>query len=179
MDDLTLVNRALNEIGQSPVPSLDNTTNNNTIATALLHLDPIKRATLRAADWNCARRRKALASVNAADGTNDSLGEWSKAYRLPPDCLAVRRFVSTERCIKYAKFSVEIDDEDKRVLYTNDGNSKIVYTGDLLDCNRWDSLLIEACMTALAIEFALAISRDTKAAMEMMKLYQGKIEIAG
>src|ERR1043166_7447863 len=109
MDDLTLVNRALNEIGQSPVPSLDNTTNNNTIATALLHLDPVKRATLRAVDWNCARRRKQLTLINEADGTNDSLGEWTKAYRLPGEVLAVRRFVSTDNCIKHAKFSRELD----------------------------------------------------------------------
>jgi len=174
MDDLSLVNQTLNEIGQSPVTSLDNTVNSDTITTALLQLDRIKRAVLRAHDWNCARTRKALTLVGAVDD-NDSLGEWSYAYRLPADCLAVRRFVSDDSCVKYAKFSVEIDSEDKRILYTNYGNDKIVYTRDLMDVNRWDSLLCDACSTRLAVEFATAIPRDIKMSLGIMEIYEKKI----
>lgn len=173
MDDLTLVNRALNEIGQVALTSLDNTTNNDTIATALLHLESIKRAALRAHDWNCARTRKVLTLVGAVDD-NGSLGEWKYAYRIPPDCLAVRRFVSNVTEIRYAKFSVEIDSEDKRILYTTNGNDKIVYTKDLLDVNRWDALLADACVTRLAGEFAMAIPHDLKLAAGLWEAYEKK-----
>jgi hypothetical protein len=126
---------------------------------------------LRARDWNCARKRADLAAVD-----NNSLGEWSAAYRLVPDCLAVRRFVSTDECIAHAKFSVELDDEDKPILYTNDGNGKIVYTTNLTDINRWDVMLYDVAVTRFAHELAKALARDMKLATTLWQLYVAKME---
>ena len=172
MIDLDLVNQALNECGQKEVTSLDNTNNSNIVATANRQLDRIKRAVLRTRDWNCARKR---ATLDALD-PNLSLGEWTLAYRLPPDCLAVRRFVSEFDDIKRAKFSVESDPDDKRILFTRHGNNKIVYTANLLDVNRWDPLLFDACATRLAIQFAITIPRDLKFMQALQGVYQAKIE---
>lgn len=171
--DTDFVNDALNMVGENRVSSLDNTVNSAKISTAVGFLPRVKRAVLRAHDWNCARRRAELATV-----TNASLGEWSYAYRLPPDCLAVRRFVSDIPEVAFAKFSVELDSENKHVLYTNYGVNKLVFTGELFDVNRWDALCFDAGATRLAIDFASVFPRDAKWVQLMWETYRGKIEEA-
>jgi hypothetical protein len=169
-----LVNRALNEVGQKRITSLDNTISSEIIATANIQLDRVKRAVLRMRDWNCARRRKVLDVLDA----NLSLGEWNQAYRVPSDCLAVRRFISDIEGQRYAKFSVEDDPPDKKILFTTHGTDKIVYTANLLDVNRWDALLFDACVTRLAIQFAITIPRDLKFMQALQSVYQSKIDEA-
>lgn len=171
--DLDLVNEGLNLVGENRIPSLTNTTNSKLIETAKFFLPRVKRAVLRAHDWNCARRRKELAAV-----TNESLGEWSAAYRLPPECLAVRRFVSPFPDVAHAAFAVEIDSQNKPILYTDHGVNKIVFTGEITDVNRWDTLLFDAAATRLAIEFAAVFPRDMKFVEMMWKVYSEKIDEA-
>lgn len=172
--DIELVNWALTEIGQDKIVSLDNTVSSKVIQTAIFQLPRIKQAVLRTRDWNCARRRAALNLL-----TEDiSLGEWAFNYRLPAGCLAARRFVGTEDSDKTAKFSVEQDQDGKPVLLTNVSNARLVYTHNLLDVNRWDTLLADACATRLAIEFATSFARDLKFMETMWKKYQSKIEEA-
>jgi hypothetical protein len=174
MTDLDLVNQALNEVGQKRIVSLDNTISSEIIATANFQLDRIKRAVLRTHDWNCARRRKELDVLDSGL----SLGEWAAAYRVPVDCLAVRRFISDIPEVAHAAFSVEDDPDDKKILFTNSGTNKIVYTANLLDVNRWDALLFDACATRLAMQFAITIPRDLKFMETLFKLYQEKIQEA-
>lgn len=184
MDDLSLVNIALNEVGQTALRSLDTLETVDgrqtgaDVQTAVMQLDRIKRAVLSEADWNCARKRKQLVKIGTGSTDNGSLGEWNYAYRLPPDCLVVRRFVSSSWDFCHAKFSVEIDSQDKRILYTNHGNDKIVYTCNMTDVNRWSATLYDACGTRLSVEFATAIARDSKLAMTQMEKYLKKIELA-
>lgn len=173
MTDTDLVNAALILVGESQVSSLDNTQNSTKVQTALTFLPRIKRAVLRAQDWNCARRRAELATV-----TNESQGEWDYAYGLPADNLAVRRFASSIPAIAFAKFSVELTGEDKPILYTNEISAKIVYTKDLLDVNRWDALLFDAGAARLAIDFAAVFSRDETTVKNMHELYQMKLDEA-
>jgi hypothetical protein len=171
--DLDLVNSGLALVGQDRVVSLDNTVNSKVIQTANFFLPRVKQAVLRAHDWNCARRRAALVAV-----TNESLGEWGSAYRLPADCLAVRKFVSDYDEVAYAPYSVEIDSGDLPVLYTNEATAKLVYTGYILDVNRWDVLLFDAAATRLAVEFAAVFPRDMKFVEMMWRSYQLKIDEA-
>ena len=171
--DLDLVNQGLTLVGQGRISSLDNPNGSQTIETANFFLDRVKRAVLRAHDWNCARARDTFTAVD-----NGSLGEWTYAFRIPPDCLAVRRFASPDADVAYAKFSVENDSELKPVLYTNDGSSSVVFTRNLTDVNRWDTLLFDAAATRLAIEFAAVFPRDMKFVDMMWKVYQAKIEEA-
>jgi hypothetical protein len=168
--DLDLVNEGLNLVGENRIPSLTNTTNSKLIETAKFFLPRVKRAVLRAHDWNCARRRKELAAA-----TNESLGEWGLAYRLPPECLAVRRFVSSIPEVAYAPFSVEIDSQNKPILYTDEGVNKIVFTGEI-SVDRWDSLLFDMAATRLAIEFASVFPRDVKFVEAMWRTYSIKLD---
>lgn len=172
--DIDLVNQALTEVGQDKIPSLDNTVNSKVIQTAIFQLPRCKKAVLRTNDWNCARRRKALDLLP----DDHSLGEWSHSYRLPPDCLAVRRFVGINDEERSQKFSVEQDQDGKPLFLTNVTDAKIVYTHDLEDVNRYDALLFDACATRLAIQFAISFPRDLKFMTSLWEIYRGKIEEA-
>lgn len=154
--DLDLANVALGMIGQAPLLNLSNTVNSQLIGLVNSFLPIAREEVLRARDWNAARARATLAAV-----TNDS-SEWAYAFRLPADCLAMRRFDSEYDYIKHAKFSVEIDAEDKPVLYTDSGTSKIVYTKNLTDVNRWDALLFHTGAVRLAYYLAGPVVRDHK-----------------
>lgn len=184
MTDLELVNIALNEVGQTALRSLDTLETVDgrqtgaDVQTAVLQLDRIKRAVLSEADWNCARKRKQFVKIGTNSTDNGSLGEWDLAYRVTPDCLVVRRFVSSSWSCCHAKFSVEIDSQDKKILYTNHGNGKVVYTCNMTDVNRWSATLYDACGTRLSVEFATAIVRDSKLALAQMDKYLKKIELA-
>lgn len=170
--DLSLSNAALNLIGSDRIASLDNTVS-SVIQTVNQFLPLAKQETLRVRDWNAVRGRAELAEV-----TNTSLGEWSKAYRLPTDCLCMRRFVSVWRDIKFARYSVEIDDDDKRTLFTTDGTNKIVYTRNITDVNRWDSLLFNACALRVAWYLAGPIVRDFKLQQGMLQSLAAQFEEA-
>jgi hypothetical protein len=156
--DLDLANRALNAIGQDPIPSLDNTVNSKTISTVNLHLSPAKLETLRAHDWNSVRGR---IEPNLLP-TDRSFGEWGYSYRLPTDFLCFRRFISQDPKDAYAPYSIEIDSENKPTLLTDIPSAKIIYTRNITDFNRWDVLLQMAAVCKLALHLVGPIVRDTK-----------------
>jgi hypothetical protein len=173
--DLSLANTALNLIGSDRIQSLDNTVNSKVIQTVNHHLPLAKQETMRKRDWNCVRGRKQLASL---DARALSLGEWSFAYRLPADFLCMRSFISWNEDVKFAAYRVEIDDDDKRVLFTDCGNDKIVYTRNITDVNRWDSLMFKACCYKLAEDLAAPIVRDIKMQQWYAQRYAAEFEEA-
>lgn len=173
--DLSLANTALNFIGSDRIVSLDNTVNSKVIQTVNQYLPLAKQETLRARDWNCVRGRKQLASL---DARALSLGEWSFAYRLPDDFLCMRSFITWNPETKFAAYRVEIDDGDKRVLFTDCGTDKVVYTRNVTDVNRWDSLLFGACALKLAVYLTGPIIRDFKMAQGMMAHFAVQFEEA-
>ena len=175
--DTDLVNKALALIGQERITSLDNTVNSKVIQTANLFLEPSKRATMRAYDWNCCRKRAPLVETS----TNAAEGEWLYSYALPSDCLAARRFAGDKN--RRFKFSIERTTEPgiNRVIYANIKTPTLVYTSSSFnDVNQWDALLFDACAHRLAIDFASVFPRDLKFVEAMWKGYQLKIaEAAG
>lgn len=156
--DLSLANAALNMLGADRLTSLDNTTNNRVIDTVNQFLPLAKQETLRARDWNRARGRETLNEI-----TNESEGEWSQAYAPPTDMLCMRHFASSIPQVRFAKYSVETNAQDKPILYTSCSTNKIVYTKNLTDVNRWDPLMFNAAVIRLAWYMAGAIVRDFKA----------------
>ena len=161
--DLDLANQACGLIGQDTVPSLLSSLNNKTVVAINLQLASVKEQALRARDWNCARRRKTLALT-----TNESLGEWAFAYRLPSDCLAVRRLIAFHWTGARHRFSVESDSQGKPILYCNVENAAIIYTSNITDVNRWDRLLFNAASAMLAAKLASSFSRDIKLAEKFL-----------
>ena len=110
--------------------------------------------------------------------TNDSLGEWLYAYRVPVDCLAVRRFVGGDDILKGDSFAVELGADDERIFYTNFVDAKIVYTAEFTNVGGWDSLLFDACSARLAIEFAATFPREIRWIEAMWKLWIQKTDEA-
>lgn len=172
MDDLSFANAALNKVGESRLTTLDNTNGNAKIETVNAHLEATKLALLRLRDWNCARRRAQMEI-----STSDGLGEYEKAYFLPIDCVAVRRFIGTNDADKYARFSIEVDGDGRRILFTDDGTDKIVYTASV-NIGLWDGLLVAAGIEYLAHEFAIAFGRDFRVASAIWEKYERKIDEA-
>jgi hypothetical protein len=166
--DIDLANTALNLVGSDRIVSLDNTVNSKVVQSVNQFLSLAKQETLRARDWNRARGRATLAALDASL----SLGEWSQAYRLPPDCLCMRRFIGTCDAERFAAYNVEIDEDDKQILFTNCGTNKIVYTRNIVDVNRWDSLMFRAAVQLLASYLVGPLIRDFK--MQQMKTLEFK-----
>ena len=79
---------------------------------------------------------------------------------------------------KFAKYNVEIDADNKPILFTNDGTNKVVYTRNVTDVNRWDSLLFGACAAKLAMYLCGPIVRDTKMQQAAMALAKDAFEEA-
>jgi hypothetical protein len=86
----------------------------------------------------------------------------------------MRRFDSDVEETRHAKFSVEIGSDDKAILYTNLGISRIVYTKNITDVNRWDSLLFETCATRLAWYLTGPIVRDHN----LIKVKMDELQVA-
>lgn len=158
--DLDLANSALGMLGQDNLVSLSNTVNSKTISIVNRFLAMAKEETLRGRDWNSVRGRAALALLT----TDESLGEWSFSYRLPDDCLCMRRFISTVNCVKGERYSVEIDGQGKRAIYCNVKDAKIVYTRNVTNVEVWDALLFDTGATRLAWHLVGPIVRDFKMA---------------
>ena len=163
--DLDLVNSALGMLGQDGLVSLTNTVNSKTIPIVNRFLVAAKEETLRIRDWNCVRGRANLALLT----TDESLGEWSFSYRLPEDCLCVRRFIGAFKDDKGRCFSVEIDSQNKRALYCNVENAKIVYTRNITNVQVWDALLFNTAATRLAWHMTGPIVRDYKLAQMFLE----------
>src|SRR5215471_3402779 len=151
--DLDLVNYALGLVGQDELVSLDDTTNSRVVRLANRFLPLVKKYVLRARDWNCARARQILATVDNPD-TDPNRREWRFAYALPSDYLCMRRFSGWQGPMS---FSVE-----GKTLLTDVQNAAIVYTKNLDDVNQWASVMIVAGASKLAAELSGPLVRDFK-----------------
>jgi len=177
LTDLELVNNALIMVGESRLTTLDNTVNSAKVQTVNEFLPRVKRAVLRSHDWNTARKRAAPALLGTQN-SNDSLGEWLFAYRLPPDYVAFRQFIGVGDEVRFAPFSVELDSENKHILYTDlSATAKIVYTAEV-DSSRYDPLLFDTMSTRLAIDLASTFSRDSKFVQGLWASYKEKLDEA-
>jgi hypothetical protein len=172
--DLDMANAALGLLGQDPLTTLNNSVNAKQIPLVNRYLPMAKASTLRERDWNCVRGRAALQLLT----TDESLGEWTYSYRLPQDCLCIRRFISIDGRYAYAKYSVEIDAAGKRVIHTDIGDAKIIYTRNVTNVTVWDQNLFDACTAQLAMRLTGPITRDFKMAQVFMQDFQMLFEKA-
>ena len=86
--DIDICNRALSRLGtRATIAALSE--NSTEARTAAIWYATTRDALLRAADWNFARRRVALAEL----GTPPT--GWAFRYALPTDCLRLLRLAST------------------------------------------------------------------------------------
>lgn len=171
--DTDLVNDALGLVGQDQINSLQPGLNNKVIPVALRALPRVKRAALRARDWNSARARAQLIEVTNTSGLDNLKQlEWTHAYRAPSDCLCIRRFIGPWERHRRHHYSLERDENGKQVIFCNlNAPVGLVYTREQLDPNMYDALLYDAVVRRLASDLAASWARDFKLAAGLLQTF--------
>lgn len=159
---VSIVNRALDYLGQEPITSLDQ----GTVGARVMKraYDASRDATLRAYPWNCAMGRASL----AAETTAPAWG-FAKQYVLPVDCLRV----------------IEIQDdvtidipwrvEGRRILTDQSGPLNIRYVRQIVDPSEFDALTADALAVRLAMDTCRAVTGSTSDLQTLGQLFQLRI----
>lgn len=172
-----IANRGMTKLGAARISSFDD---NTTEARAVNSLyDIARRALLRRAVWNFAKKRTTLPAVVIATGSED--WDFQYQYNLPPDFL---------RLIQVNDYSVPLgfnpgrdrDDspyqiEGNRILSNYAPPLKIRYVADVTDPTKYDSIFIEAFASQIAFECCETITQsNTKKAALAQETKQWLIE---
>jgi len=151
--------------------------------SCLSHYDMALDATLRAADWNFARFTKALSLVT---GTGGAATRWTYEYGLPDDLVRVRYVNDVPFLLLPETFMEMAADKDSggnpiRVLYCNSNPVSLIYTGRVVDPNRWDAAFVDAFALELASRICFEITGkqdrvEMLAKQAMMKLAEARAQ---
>lgn len=187
-----LVNLALSRIGVTQEVTNLGTEESREAATARLHYVTEIDAVLRAHPWKFATRYATLTLVGgtAADPVNI---DWQYSYRLPTDCVKVRRIIREG-------FKRTYDPAPPPFDVTEDATGQLLYTDEVTDADAELTVVIEytarvacpaavadpifrsACAWRLAHAFAAPLARDAKQADRCFGMYLGELrqaEVAG
>ncbi len=165
-----IVNLALTRIGQKPITSLNDDTNNAALL-ARIHYDDTRRAVLRAVPWKFASKDAELAALADAP-----VYKWARAYPLPAKALWV---VSTSMDDDGAGGTGDLWDVKGRTIVTDASSPiKITYVEDVEDVSLFDPLFIDVFAERLAAELVYGITKQAAARERHLKVYQAKIEDA-
>ena len=142
-----ICNLALSHLAHSEeIADFDND-ESATAQAARTYYEPIRLAMLRDFPWNFAKKIKALA-VQETDPNK----LWAFSYRLPGDCVAVRRVVSGERVdTEETRIPFEVGEDDAGgLLFTDEEEAEIEYTFDQKKTERFSADFIVAFSHRLA-----------------------------
>lgn len=151
MDRIKLVNLALTRLGAATVERLDEPSEQARVVNRVY--DAVRQDLLRQYDWGFARR-----SVSLAEVQSDS-GEYRFAYRVPADCLTVRR-LRDENFIflpRDNRFKI-VGDERGRLILTDVAAARLEYTADVQDEGLFDAEFSQAMSWKLAADVAMALT---------------------
>jgi len=160
---VSICNIALIALGESAIVSLQDPYKRAILCNA--RYDQVRREVLRAHPWNCAKRRAQL----AANATAPAFG-FSAAFPLPGDYIRLAELPDWDD----PKYAVE----DGQLLGDFTAPLNLIYIYDLQDPTRFDPLLVAALGYALAAELAEPLCQDTSKQQSMLKLLQGKLDLA-
>ena len=163
--DIEIANRAITKLGGARINSFDdNTTESRAIKSMY---DVARRALLRRALWNFAKKRDKIAAVVVTDQ------DWTFQfqYTLPPDFL---RLIQVNDYSEPTGFnpSRNMDDapyqiEGSRIFTNYPAPLKIRYIADVIDPTKFDACFVEAFASQIAYESCETITQSNtkKAAM--------------
>lgn len=168
-----ICNQALSRIGiKKQIALIDSPTERSEEAIQCrLWESSCRQVALQAYDWNCARRRQALALTGGTAPTN-----WTYEYAYPANCLAVRCLVlpGVPWPRKDQKSGVTFEagySGSVRVIYSDTQNAEAIFTFDLLDYNGFPPSLISAIVYLLASEIAIPLSLKPDMAAQARQAY--------
>ena len=157
---------ALNLIGSKPILSLDPPDDEERARVAAQWFVPSRDATLRASDWNFAKKRVSL----AADATAPVFGKL-RAFTLPNDCLRPLLCNGQQREDDYA-WEVE-----GRKIHTDlTSPLEVLYIKKAEDPEEWDPLFVQAFTHYLASKMAKRLTGSADEGARQLALH---LELVG
>lgn len=164
---LDICNLALFAIGQRPITSYnEESTSGRAIRTVY---ETCLKGTLRAIDWNFARRIEELNLI-----ANEAAPGWFYLYAQPNDCLIIRKVFHEEILEDSIAIEYEVLNSPEShvpAVATNISPARAKYTYYCVDTNVYDSNFIEAFSHKLAAMIAFSLTGDAKIAAGMNQMY--------
>jgi hypothetical protein len=164
---------ALSKIGNTNFPATP--TDQTPEAQVCAVLFPTWRdATLEAADWPFATRRATLAALT------ESRTGWLYTYAYPSDCVKIIGGVSELGKNLPVDLREEFDIEmgasaDSLVVVANVEAFEVLYVSRAIAIGKWPGLFVDALVTGMASELALAIKKDVAMAGALRSEYRYRL----
>lgn len=156
--EVAVVNVALIEIGQPPIDSLTEGTNQARMANRIFEV--IRDRVAAVHPWNCLQKRANLAQLDSAP-----IFGYAHAYQLPEDFIRLVRLNDID-----TNFRIE-----RRTLLTDLGDVNIVYVARIENPSEWDDQFAEALSARLAASLALSLAGSRQLQEQMLRLYEHRL----
>lgn len=153
--EVAVVNIALIEIGEAPIDSLTEATNQARIANRVF--ETTRDRVMAIHPWNCLQKRANLAQL-----LDDPIFGYDHAYQLPDDFLRLTRLSDID-------YDYRIE---RRMLLTDRDDVNIVYVARITDPSQWDDQFAEALSARLAATLALKLTGSRELQAQMMRVYE-------
>lgn len=165
MDQIEVINSAFILLKHRRITSLEDGSEQATLAK--LRFAICRDAVLEAAPWNFASYRKDLTR-----STITPANTWDYQHFLPtsPWCIKVRN-VNPESTLPVG-WAIGVDETDGRVLWSNQEDITIRYTGRQENLNIWSPLAVVALTYFLAGDLAVAITGQRNKAEDFRTLFK-------
>jgi hypothetical protein len=158
-------NLALSMIGEDVILDINDVTN-DAAQKCKLHYKPTAKEVMRAANWNCLKKRIQLAS------NPTPAFEWEYSYTQPVECVRVVRVNGISPGNSYAQSLYEIEGRD---ILTNSDECKLQYIEYTDDVTVFDALLDRAIITLFASRLASIIPGDDELSLRLLDVYTNEI----
>lgn len=145
-----ICNQALARVGEEAIMDVADTSSKLARICNVVFF-PTFAEMARMAEWNCLKKRVALAQLSTAPAF-----EWLYQYQLPSDFISLVEVNGTA-------YNGEPQDDweiEGRVLLTDAETANIRYIAEDQDTTKWDTLFVGAFVVLLASRIAVRIRQD-------------------
>jgi len=163
-----ICNMALAKLGQRPISSLDDTSN-QTARYCKTFYEQSKTAVLREYPWSFASINRELASVEVPEGYE----KWGFAFGYPSDCLQARRLhdgIGNDYPYEVIIYR-DGGGVDIKIIVTNLEVAYLNYSFNVNNNNLFDSQFVESFVLYLAKELAFPITKRSSVEKAMYERY--------
>lgn len=137
-----------------------------------LHYPLARDYVLAAEHWSFAKKYVALAEV--ASTTNTIHDNWDYQYRYPSDCLRILRLVTDGSRVPSVSipYEVQLDDSDKRIIYTDQEDATIEYISRVTDPTLFSQHFADAVAANLGWRIAMPLTKNPEIRTEAFSVFQ-------
>lgn len=158
ISDTSICNMALGRIGAERINDFSDASETGIEAIQCrLHYEQTRDALLRSHQWRFARGRSTL-SQNAAYTADTTTFEWTYAYDLPTDFLAMRSIWEDAGRGEVGQ-QYPYSPEGTQIL-SEETSMKIRYIKRVTDVTKFDPLFVDVLILQLAVKLCMPLSQD-------------------